>query len=125
VHSKAWSAGVSEGSAYWVLPDQVSKTPQAGEFVAKGGFIIRGHRNYEHHLLLRLALGEVIVQGTRKIMCAPEECVRSRSTKYVIIEPGEGGKLASELSKLFTVPEEEIARILPPGGSKIVERVGL
>jgi predicted ribosome quality control (RQC) complex YloA/Tae2 family protein len=124
-HSKAWSAGVSEGSAYWVLPDQVSKTPQAGEFVAKGGFIIRGKRNYEHHLPLRLALGEVEVQGTRKIMCGPEQCVTGRSSKYVIIEPGDGGKMASDLSKLFTVPEEEIARILPPGKSKIVERKGV
>jgi predicted ribosome quality control (RQC) complex YloA/Tae2 family protein len=124
-HSKAWGAGVSEGSAYWVLPDQVSKTPGAGEFVPRGGFIIRGKRNYEHHLPLRLAVGEVEVQGARKVMSAPEPCVVSRSSKYVIIEPGEGGKVASELSKLFNVPEEEIARILPPGGSKISERSGV
>ena len=28
-HSKAWNAGVSEGTAYWVEPDQVTKTPDA------------------------------------------------------------------------------------------------
>jgi predicted ribosome quality control (RQC) complex YloA/Tae2 family protein len=121
-HSKAWGAGVSEGSAYWVLPDQVSKTPGAGEFVPKGGFIIRGKRNYEHHLALRLAIGELEVQGTRKVMCAPESCLAGKSAKYVIIEPGEGGKVAAELSKLFNVPEEEIARILPPGNSKVMDR---
>jgi predicted ribosome quality control (RQC) complex YloA/Tae2 family protein len=124
-HSKAWGAGVSEGSAYWVLPDQVSKTPGAGEFVPKGGFIIRGKRNYEHHLPLRMALGEVDVQGTRKVMCAPRECVSGRSTRYVIIEPGEGGKVASELSRIFNVPEEEVARILPPGSSIVTERIGI
>jgi hypothetical protein len=105
-----------------VLPDQVSKTPGAGEFVPKGGFIIRGKRNYEHHLPLRLAIGELEVQATRKVMCAPESCMAGKSAKYVIVEPGEGGKVASELSKLFNVPEEEIARILPPGNSRVVDR---
>ena len=45
-HSKAWMAGASEGTAYWVLPDQVSKMAQAGEFVPRGAFVIRGKRNY-------------------------------------------------------------------------------
>ena len=48
-HSKAWTAGASEGTAYWVLPDQVSKMAQAGEFVPRGAFIIRGRRNYIYH----------------------------------------------------------------------------
>ncbi|MDR0334829.1 MAG: NFACT family protein, partial [Methanomassiliicoccaceae archaeon] len=57
--SKAWSASIPEGSAFWVYPDQVSKTPQAGEFVPRGAFIIRGKRNYEYHLEMRLAIGEI------------------------------------------------------------------
>ncbi|MDP3065499.1 MAG: ribosome rescue protein RqcH, partial [Methanobacteriaceae archaeon] len=44
--SSAWSKGYSSQDVYWVNPDQVSKTPQSGEFVAKGAFIIRGSRNY-------------------------------------------------------------------------------
>ncbi|MCE5296555.1 MAG: fibronectin-binding domain-containing protein, partial [Euryarchaeota archaeon] len=123
----AWTAGVSEGSAYWVVPDQVSKTPVAGEFVPRGGFIIRGKRNYNHHLPLRLAIGEVAYEGTRKVMSSPEGTMRASSTKFVVIEPGDmdRGKASSMLSKAFEVPEEEISRILPPGNLNIVEKVGL
>jgi hypothetical protein len=125
--SKAWGAGVSEGSAYWVVPDQVSKTPEAGEFVPRGGFIIRGKRNYYHHLPLRLAVGEVQHEGARKVMGGPVEAVQARSQRYVVITPGEmeRGKLSAQLAKLFEVPEEEISRILPPGNVTIVEKVGL
>jgi len=125
--SKAWGAGVSEGSAYWVVPDQVSKTPEAGEFVPRGGFIIRGRRNYFHHLPLRLAVGEIEHEGARKIMCGPEEAVRARSSRFIVIVPGElaRGKLSAQLAKVFEVPEEEISRILPPGDVEVVERFGL
>ena len=125
--SKAWGAGVSEGSAYWVVPDQVSKTPEAGEFVPRGGFIIRGKRNYYHHLPLRLAVGEVQHEGARKVMGGPVEAVQARSQRYVVIVPGEmeRGKLSAQLAKLFEVPEEEISRILPPGDVNVVEKVGL
>ena len=39
--SSAWSKGFSTQDIYWVHPDQVSKTPEAGEFVAKGSYIVR------------------------------------------------------------------------------------
>jgi predicted ribosome quality control (RQC) complex YloA/Tae2 family protein len=125
-HSKAWNAGATEGSAYWVMPDQVSKTPEAGEFVPRGAFIIRGKRNYVHHLKLELAVGEIDFQGSRKIMCAPVVSVVMRSTKYVVVAPGETGrgKIAAALAKEFMVPEEEVSRILPPGDIEIGQRVG-
>ena len=44
-HTKAWNSGVPN-SAYWVRPDQVSKTPETGEYLTKGSFIIRGHKNF-------------------------------------------------------------------------------
>ena len=43
-HTKTWSIGGSN-NAYWVLPSQVSKTPETGEYVSKGSFIIRGQKN--------------------------------------------------------------------------------
>eukprot|EP01054_Gregarina_sp_Poly1_P004866 Gregarina_sp_Poly_1__4865@NODE_258_length_10499_cov_54_071223_g225_i0_p1_GENE_NODE_258_length_10499_cov_54_071223_g225_i0NODE_258_length_10499_cov_54_071223_g225_i0_p1_ORF_typecomplete_len1304_score223_76FbpA/PF05833_11/9_7e81FbpA/PF05833_11/1_6e04NFACTR_1/PF05670_13/1_7e03NFACTR_1/PF05670_13/5_8e26NFACTR_1/PF05670_13/3_6e03NFACTC/PF11923_8/6_5e02NFACTC/PF11923_8/7_9e03NFACTC/PF11923_8/1_6e20_NODE_258_length_10499_cov_54_071223_g225_i02384149 len=42
--SNAWKTKVLM-SAYWVYAHQVSKTPQTGEYIATGGFIIRGQRN--------------------------------------------------------------------------------
>ncbi len=44
-HTKAWETGTAN-SAYWVKPSQVSKTPESGEFVTKGSFIIRGQKNF-------------------------------------------------------------------------------
>lgn len=125
-HSKAWTAGASEGTAYWVLPDQVSKMAQAGEFVPRGAFIIRGKRNYIYHLRLELAIGEIEYQGARKIMCAPPSAMRGRSSRYVVVRPTkEKSRAAAQLARAFEVPEEEISRILPPGDVEIVERVGM
>ena len=126
-HSKAWNAGVKEGSAYWVLPDQVSKAPMAGEFVPRGGFIIRGKRNYFHHILMEMVVGEISYQGERKIMGAPRKTMESMSERYVIIGPGktERSKISSKLARKFEVPEEEISRILPPGDLEIIGSTGI
>ena len=123
--SKGWVAALTDGSAYWVYPDQVSKTPEAGEFVPRGAFIIRGRRNYEHHLQMELAVGEIIYQKERKVMCGPVDAVKSQSAKYFIIVPGRGkaGKTAAAMAKDFNVPEEEVSRILPPGDCEIKQKV--
>lgn len=124
-HSKAWNAGAAEGTAYWVLPDQVSKRPEAGEFAPRGAFIIRGKRNYEHHLPLEMVVAEVQFEGARKVACAPRESVSSE--KKVVIIPGKTprGKASSALARAFGVPEEEISRILPPGDMDFKETVGI
>lgn len=122
--SKAWIAALTEGSAFWVYPDQVSKTPNPGEFVPRGAFIIRGKRNYEYHLPIELFVGEVYYQGSRKVMCGPAECFEG-CDRYFVIRPGrgKGGRKANEMAKRFQVPEEEISRILPPGDVEIVREV--
>ncbi len=117
--SKSWIAALSEGTAFWVYPDQVSKTPNPGEFVPRGAFIIRGKRNYEHHLPIELAVGEICYQGSRKVMCGPVECFGG-SERYMVIRPGKKtGRMSNEMAKRFDVPEEEISRILPPGDFEI------
>lgn len=126
-HSKAWMAGASEGTAYWVLPDQVSKMAQAGEFVPRGAFIIRGKRNYIYHLPLELAVGEIDYEGARKVMCGPTSSVAQRSSRYVVLRPGrtDRSKASAQLARAFEVPEEEVSRILPPGNVEIAEAVGM
>jgi predicted ribosome quality control (RQC) complex YloA/Tae2 family protein len=122
--SKAWVAALTEGAAFWVYPDQVSKTPNPGEFVPRGAFIVRGKRNYEHHLRIELGVGEITYQGVRKVMCGPVELFKD-SERYMILAPGRGksGRKSGEMAKDFHVPEEEISRILPPGDVEIVSRV--
>ena len=123
--SKGWVAALTDGSAYWVYTDQVSKTPQAGEFVPRGAFIIRGKRNYEYHLPMELAVGEITYENTRKVMCSPLESMKKLSSKYFVIHPGRGkaGKTAALMAKELMVPEEEVSRILPPGDAEIVSKV--
>jgi predicted ribosome quality control (RQC) complex YloA/Tae2 family protein len=122
--SKSWIAVLSEGTAFWVYPDQVSKTPNPGEFVPRGAFIVRGKRNYEHHLDIELGIGEIDYEGSRKIMCGPVSTIE-KCTKYMIIRPGreKSGRMAGDIAKEFQVPEEEISRILPPGDVKIIKKV--
>ena len=122
--SKAWIAALSEGGAFWVYPDQVSKTPNPGEFVPRGAFVIRGKRNYEYHLPMELAIGEVDHEGSRKVMCGPVECFAD-CHKYIVVRPGKpkSGRRTSEIAKRFDVPEEEVSRIVPPGDLEVVREV--
>jgi NFACT protein RNA binding domain len=125
--SRAWNAKIGSAAGYWVLPEQVSKTPQSGEALARGAFVIRGKRNYSNKIEIKLGVGEVRFEGVRKIMCAPEKSMRASSTRFVLIKPGEKDKnaIAKKLSDIFEVPIEELQSILPPGDVEIVEQVGL
>lgn len=121
--SKAWKGKIASGSAYWVKLDQVSKTPQPGEFLARGAFVIRGKRNYSKKLDLRLAVGKVLIQGAEKIMCGPESALAALTSEYYIIEPGDEKStvFSRKLSDKYNVPIEEIDRILPPGDIRVVK----
>jgi len=123
-YSKAWSSGLSSGSAYWVLPEQVSKQAESGEFLPRGAFVIRGKRNYFHDLPVRVAIGEAEVEGHRKIMGGPVGAVTARSSRYVVLVPGKQDReaAAKKLATAFAVPIEEISRAMPAGGVEIVER---
>ncbi|VVU94729.1 Fibronectin-binding protein A N-terminus (FbpA) [seawater metagenome] len=52
-HSKAWNYN-SPDKAFWVYEHQVSKTPESGEYLPTGSFIIRGKKNY---VITNLQLG--------------------------------------------------------------------
>ncbi|GAB6026032.1 hypothetical protein CHUAL_012242 [Chamberlinius hualienensis] len=56
-YSSAWDAKVVT-SAYWVYPDQVSKTAPTGEYLTTGSFMIRGKKNYlpPCHLIMGFGL---------------------------------------------------------------------
>lgn len=124
VYSKAWKQ-FAEAQAYWVLPEQVSKTPQSGEFLPKGAFVIRGKRNY-HRCKLEMAVGEIEIDGIKKIMGGPIEAVEKRSNKYIVLIPGNTKKseIVSKLSKAFDVSTDEIEKVLPPGDLNVVKTIG-
>ncbi|MCS7128857.1 MAG: ribosome rescue protein RqcH [Desulfurococcaceae archaeon] len=137
-YSKAWSIGFSEIDVYWVLGEQVSKTPPSGEYLEKGSFMIYGRKNYVKHVALNIALGveEVYdsLYGTyRRVIVGPEEVVRERSLAYGVIAPGsvDSNTVAKELTESFSkmlredvgVSLSEVAERLP-GPSRILKIVG-
>lgn len=127
IHSKAWNSKIGSGSAYWVLPNQVSKTPPSGEFLARGAFIIRGKRNHVTDIELKFGVGSIQYEGTEKMMCAPVSAMESRSQRYIIFEPGNMKKstFVRKLCTIFNVDQKEVERILPPGDVNIIRTVGV
>jgi predicted ribosome quality control (RQC) complex YloA/Tae2 family protein len=121
--SRVWSANVGSASAYWVLPEQVSRTPQSGEYLPKGAFIIRGKRNILRNIPLELRVGAIEIEEVQKIMCAPSKAIESRAARSVKIVPGRERKsdVARKLAELFQVHVDEVLGILPSGGSEILE----
>ncbi len=125
LHSKEWKRGIAAGRAYWVKPDQVSKTAEAGESLPTGAFVIRGNRNHIDDLPMEAVLMEIEYEGKKKIMCSPsltlENKDESKINKKVVFIPGskDNNEFAKEMSEYFSVPVKEIQKILPPGDVKV------
>lgn len=119
--SRAWSAGLSSGSAYWVLPSQVSKTPESGEFVTTGSWIVRGKRNYFFDLPMELVISLKEIRGFQVPMIHPR-FPEKETSKHVVIIPGDIKRqvVSAEVARILGVEKEEIDGILPPGGSRIL-----
>ncbi|MFW5946364.1 MAG: ribosome rescue protein RqcH [Candidatus Natronoplasma sp.] len=128
IHSKEWKRGISAGRAYWVEPDQVSKTAEAGESLPTGAFVIRGKRNYQDDLPMEAVIAEIEYEDKKKVMCAPsitlENCDEDFIKKKVVFIPGSRDKnnFANDMSDYFSVPIKEIQKILPPGNVKVIEK---
>lgn len=128
VHSKAWKLGLGSGSAFWVTPDQVSKTAESGEYLKRGSFMIRGKRNYVHSLELVMGVGEVEVEGHRRIIGGDPVALRALSGRYLLAKPAgtlHSKDLVRALSDTFEVPPTEVQRILPSGTFDVTEVHGI
>lgn len=124
-YSKAWKQ-FGDASAYWVLPEQVSKTAQSGEFIPRGGFVIRGKRNY-YRCKLEIAIGEIYISDEKKLMAGPIDSVKKRAKRYIVLVPGNIKKadISRKIAKAFDTGIDTVERILPSGGVNIIETVGI
>jgi hypothetical protein len=59
--SKAWKEGFASIDVYSMTPDQISKTANTGEYLAKGSFVIRGERKWYKDIPLELSFGLIDV----------------------------------------------------------------
>ena len=126
-YSKAWGARVSGGNSFWVENDKVSKTPNTGEFLAKGAFVIRGKRNWHRNLELNIAIGLITYEGNLKFMGGPISSLEKHSDKYVIFRPGftERKLVIRKLSEAFSAESTDIEKLLPSGGFDLVKTKGI
>ena len=132
-YSSDWKDGRGAGDAYMVDPDQVSKTPESGEYIEKGSFVIRGDRTYFEDVPCRIAVGVQCEPVTRAIG-GPPSAIDGRAAAHVTLEPGMYAQNDAAMMVYRTLKErfadrsfvrkvasaDQLQEFLPPGGSEIV-----
>jgi predicted ribosome quality control (RQC) complex YloA/Tae2 family protein len=134
-YSGAWRSGHFSADVYAVSPGQVSKTPESGEYLSRGSFVVRGERDYYRDVPLAVAIGlqrepEVAVIG------GPPSAVSAKTNLFILLKPGtfEPNDMAKKLLRVLreragdeatslkgVLSAEAIAAFIPPGGSDMVE----
>ncbi|MBI4144697.1 DUF814 domain-containing protein [Candidatus Woesearchaeota archaeon] len=118
-YSKGWKLGVSAMDSYCVKPDQVTKEAQAGEYLSKGAFMVRGKRDAKS-VQLKLAIG---LLPDDRVMAGPESAVKKHCRKTMLIAQGadKPSDAAKKIQKYLGAGDlDAIIRALPPGDVKVI-----
>jgi predicted ribosome quality control (RQC) complex YloA/Tae2 family protein len=118
-YSRAWKHGIPVLKVYHVAPEQVSKTAEHGEFVAKGAFIIRGKKNYGTGRVA-LAIGAHFKDGEVRILGGPPSAIAEKTEIWVEIQPGR--EKASALARAI---REELLGKAGDGEREALEKIDL
>jgi len=135
-YSNFWKAGYGSGDVYLARPDQVSKTPESGEYVARGAFVIRGERQYMRNVTLGVAIG-VVTDPDLAVIGGPVAAVAKRAAYMVRLAPGtfEPNDIAKKVVRILrerlpaadakaaksVLSTEAVAAFVPAGGSDIID----
>lgn len=113
--SRAWASGGAHGTVYSVKPAQVSKTAQTGEYVGKGGFIVRGQRTWYKDIHLRIGIGMIAINGIPLLVTSTPEHIPSLCERYAVLRPGLTKKeqVANQIYKATGLSTDDILSILP------------
>jgi predicted ribosome quality control (RQC) complex YloA/Tae2 family protein len=127
--SSAWKTGLGAADAYWVTPEQVGAAGPSGEYLAHGSFAINGKKNFVTKNTVEVAVG--IDEGGR-IISGPEEAIMRVARGHVTLvpsreKPSDTAKkvlheLTAYMSPQVSLGVDDVLRMLPAGGGKIVRR---
>ena len=131
-YSSLWKSGHFSGDCYWVKAEQVTKTPESGEYVRKGAFIIRGERNYFKDIPLGVAVG-LELKGETRVIGGPASAVRKHGDYILEIVPGgfNQNDISKKIYRIYAdelndprfvkqiASPDQIAMMVPPGESDL------
>jgi hypothetical protein len=134
-YSGAYRSGHFSADVYSVLPSQVSKTPESGEFISRGSFIVRGERTWYRNVPLAVGIG-LMLEPNVAVIGGPPAAVQRKTKAYAELRPGrfEPNDVAKKVLRILKekVSDDEqkalkgilntdhVAAFVPPGGSDIV-----
>ena len=117
-----------------VQADQVSKTPESGEYIEKGSFVIRGDRRYFRGVATEAAVG-IQTAPVTQVIGGPPVAVEARASVAARLQPGQYA--ADDVAKLLyrrfkeafaderfireIASPDQIVHHVPPGTSDIVD----
>ena len=133
-YSTVWKEGKYAADVYMVEHDQVTKTPESGEYLEKGSFAIRGDRTYYDDTPVGVAVG-ITCEPETQVIGGPPSAIDPQAETAIEVEPGQyaqndiakrlyrefKGRFADETFVRKVASPDLIQEFLPPGGSRMVE----